>query len=161
MCSFYLAYFTQWKYFEIHRCYIDNFKTQWTTASFHLVQHMNLYHLLQWSSLPLNSPLQTVSTNKSRINHVSKSLLSKPSKLNTISLLVNASHALWVFHTDHCYCQYRKINVLRLSHQANKTKMSNLESIIKADSQGRFVHIYTLPLKKNTTKWEAHLCGLW
>lgn len=162
MCSFYLAYFAWWNYFEIHPCYINNFKTQWTMVSSHQVQHTDLRHLLQWSSRSLKSPLQTLSTNKSRINHLSKSWLPKRSKLNTISLSVNALRALWIFHTDHCYCQYRTINVLCCSHQANKTEMSSLESIIKADSQNRFVYIYASPFKKkNTTKWEAHLCGLW
>lgn len=117
-----------------------------------LVQHTNLYLLLHLSSLPLNSPLQTWSTNKSRINYFSKNLLPKCGKLNTISLLVNTSHILRIFHTDHYYCQYRKINVLCCSHQANKTKMSNLESIIKADFQDHFVYIYTLPFFKKHYK---------
>lgn len=162
MCSFYLAYFAWWNYFEIHPCYINNSKTQRTMVSSHLVQHSDLRHLLQWSSRSLKSPLQTLSTNKSRINHLSKSWLPKHSKLNTISLSVNALRALWIFHTDHCYCQYRKINVLCCSHQANKTEMSSLESIIKADSQNRFVYMYAAsPLRKKYYKMRGTSCGLW
>lgn len=106
-CSFSLPYFSRWHLFSDPAVTSIILKH---SGQEHppLVQHTSLYLLLQAPFLPLHSPLQTLSTNKSRINHFSQSLLPKRGTLPTTSLLVTPSPTVWILHTDHYYYRQHK-----------------------------------------------------
>lgn len=143
MHSFYLAYFTQSNYFETHLCSIISSNPPYT----------NLYLFFQTSPLPLNSPLEALrSTDKSRINHFSRSL---PHAKYYFPIIQCFTSPLSISHRPFLLSEQKDKCFMLLT--SSKTKMSNLESITKEDPQENCVKISPSPLLKKQPS-ERQVC---
>lgn len=128
-------YFILFHLINDHQCFINNFRAQ-------------RIEVITWSIQPCTSPGLFLRYHLSSQTHpwefqgiwlyLKLTMFPRVHKhimLNTISTSVTASNPHWVHHSNcYVYCQNIKVDVLCFPYQANKTKKSNLESIIKADS---------------------------